>query len=338
MTEMLHIFAAIILVGTASRGETTERFRVDMSNAAISATEAESSDYFPDADALIHASLGGEHQSHDDIRRLAKNLERSFGMESGDVLESFLEIAESPDEPKETRTAAIFAFCSLSGGAENGKLDRLFRDGDNWIRETSLAAAMGALPTVSSQLAFLDERLLDWRTNIRFQNDALVLIARFHQILKYKFGTEDEREEVLAYFREHARAPSSAALAFGCESILARFDPQWPTSLDRRKLLQCWKDDSSLTEFARKQMNEAWRSCLPDSDESEGAVSSSVKNLPEPGPPSTCIGSGDSASLGDSRQSADSGMNAANSAVWILGTAAVLVVALFVRLRRNRHR
>ena len=340
MTKALFAIATIVFFEAVARGESQEHFHTQISASAISTSNTEPPVAISDADSLIRASLGGEHQSADDIERLSKNLERSFGMGPEDVLESFISIAESPSERKETRTAAIFAFCSLSDGTENERLKRFFGDEDDWIRETSLAATMGALPTVSSQLVFLDDRLRDWQKNARFQNDVLVLIGRFHQILRYKSGTETEREKVLAYFREHARTPLSAAFAFGSDTILARFDPQWPASPERRELLRRWKDDPSLPEYARTKMNEAWTSCPPDSVFSADAVPDSETVRPKPEPSETGFGDGGLDSRGGSPQSADPGKNGASPAVWILGTAALALAAALVGLvlRRNRRR
>lgn len=340
MTDTFLVLAAIFFLGVAF-GREQDSFRSEGSEKE-SVSEIVSADMvtFVNADNLIRGCLADVHRSSASVADLIANLKRSFGMDKASVLDRFIQIAASPQEPKETKTAALFAFCAGAGEPGLGRLRVFFADENDEIRQTSLSATMGTLSTVSSQLNFLKERLDAWSDNERFQNDALVLVGRFHQILQYKSGSEEDLQNVLSFFRARAKNPSFASCAFGCESILVRFDPDWPTSPDRRELLRRWKDDSSLSEYVRTKMNEAWTSCPPDSVFSTDAVPESETVRSNPEPSAAGFGDGGSDSLGDSPQSADSGGNAASPAIWILGAAALALAAALacLAIRRNRGR
>ena len=344
MTDTLFVLTAFFLLGAAFGREPTSVSSAESENRTEPMGASANIDDFMNAEDLIRGCLADVHRSSDSVTALIANLERSFGMDKESVLERFLQIAASPQESKETRTAAIFSFCSGAGEPGLGRLRGFFADENDGVRQTALSATMGSLSTVSSQLDFLKERLDAWRDSERFQNDAPVLVGRFHQILQYKSGSEAERQNVLSFFRSRAQNPSFASCAFGCESILARFDPDWPTSSDRRELLLRWKDDSTLSAFARQTMNDAWASI----ETGDGKVSSRSPSTMVPGQftsGETSIRETSESKETDSTAegaepivtSEDNRPTGSSRLARIAGTLAIVVASMLLVLRRRHH-
>lgn len=347
MTDTLVALAVCFLFGAAFGVEPISIPSAESENGSVPATASADMDDFMSADDLIRGCLADVHRSSASVTALIANLERSFGMDKESVLERFIQIASSPQEPLETRTAAIFSFCSGAGEPGLGRLRVFFADENDGVRQTALSATMGTLSTVSSQLDFLKERLDAWKDNERFQNDAPVLVGRFHQILQYKSGSEEERQNVRSFFRARAKNPSFPSCAFVCESILARFDPDWPTSSDRHELLLRWKDDSTLSAFARKTMNDAWASI----ETGDGEVSSRSPSTMVPGQSTSgetsireVSGSKETDSTAEGAEPIDPSENDHPTGLSrfrlarIVGAAVILVFTLALAFRRKQHR
>ena len=192
---------------------------------------------------------------------------RDFGWTSERVRDFYLNIALDSGGLQQTRGRALSAYMKLS---ENGWLERiapLFSDADEAVRRNSLSLALGKQPDTKSKLAFFAGQIERLSEAVQFRKDVFSLSGHFHGIVHYRSVPERDIEDVLSFYRILSGNPPFAECAVSADSFLARFDPQWPTSPERRELLRRWKDDPSLPEYTRTKMNEAWTSCLPDSED-----------------------------------------------------------------------
>lgn len=220
-----------------------------------------------DAETILRVSLELQHASKVDYSVVSEMVVRDFGWTSERVRDFYLNIALDSGGLQQTRGRALSAYMKLS---ENGWLERiapLFSDADEAVRRNSLSLALGKQPDTKSKLAFFAGQIERLSEAVQFRKDVFSLSGHFHGIVHYRSVPERDIEDVLSFYRILSGNPPFAECAVSADSFLARFDPQWPTSPERRELLRRWKDDPSLPEYTRTKMNEAWTSCLPDSED-----------------------------------------------------------------------
>ncbi|MBQ6104002.1 MAG: hypothetical protein IJL06_10065 [Kiritimatiellae bacterium] len=341
-SRFLLVFAAIGIAGIAFSGsaEAGADARRPIRNGTITDDVESPVVAIGDAETILRVSLEFQHASKVDYRAISETVVRDFGWTPEKVRDFYLNTAFDSEELQQMRRRALGAYMELSDPGWFERIAPLFSDADETVRRSSLSLALGKQPDTKSKLGFFAEQIERLSETVQFRKDVYSLSGHFHGIVLNKFVPERDTEDILTFYRGLADKPPFAECAVSADSFLARFDPQWPTSPDRRELLRRWKDDSSLSEYVRTKMNEAWTSCPPDSVFSADAVPESETVRPKPEPSETRFGDGGLDSRGDSPQSADSGRNAASPAIWIFGAAALALaaaLACFV-IRRNRGR
>ncbi len=338
--RFLLVLTAIGLAGIAFSGEAGVDARRPIRNGTITEDVESPVVAIGDAETILRTSLEFFHASKVNYSAVSKAVVRDFGWTPEKVRDFYLNTAFDSEALQQTRGRALGAYMELSDPGWFERISPLFSDADEAVRQSALSLALGKQPDTKNKLVFFAEQIERLSEAVQFRKDVYSLSGHFHGIVHYKFVPECDAEEVLTFFRSLADKPPFAECAVSADSFLARFDPQWPASPERRELLRRWKDDPSLPEYARTKMNEAWTSCPPDSVFSADAVPDSETVRPKPEPSETGFGDGGLDSRGGSPQSADPGKNGASPAVWIVGTAALALAAALVGLvlRRNRRR
>ena len=190
-------------------------------------------------------------------------------------------VACNPAETETIRKRAVFAYSKIVDEEWRKRLSPWFDESDDPIRRYALSLTLGNLPDERSRLDFFRDQI-DRRIGVQtFRHDIYTLAGMFHGVVEYRFGTPEDQEEILSFFHRLAEAPPFAECADVAEDFLSRFDPDWPRCNARKLLLAKWKDDPSLSDFARNRMRKALAD-MESSKERSGASNENPQDSAEP--------------------------------------------------------
>ncbi len=230
---------------------------------------------------ILRWSLEMVHPEKLDYAAMAKALAQENGWTMNRVLDNYMGVACNPAETETIRKRAVFAYSKIADEEWRKRLSPWFDESDGPIRRYALSLTLGNLPDERSRLDFFRNQI-DRRIGVQtFRHDIYTLAGRFHGVVECRFGTPEDREEILSFFHRLAETPPYAECADVAEDFLSRFDPDWPRSDVRRSLLAKWKDDPSLSDFARNRMQEA----LADMESSKDRSGVSNENAQDPAEP-----------------------------------------------------
>lgn len=295
----------------------------------------------PKPEEILRWSLEMVHPEELDYAAMAKALAQQNGWTTNRVLDNYMGVACNPAETETIRKRAVFAYSKIVDEEWRNRLSPWFDESDDPIRRYALSLTLGNLPDERSRLDFFRDQI-DRRIGVQtFRHDIYTLAGRFHGVVEYRFGTPEDREEILSFFHRLAEAPLFAECADVADDFLSRFDPDWPRCNARKLLLAKWKDDPSLSDFARNRMREAFSAL----ESSEKRPDSDAEAFHDPVKPDSLAVDASSTSIKDNSASSPSGKGVVvrSRFIHVLSGICVLMAGIFIGtlvriLSRSRHK
>ena len=295
----------------------------------------------PKPEEILRWSLEMVHPEELDYAAMAKALAQQNGWTTNRVLDNYMGVACNPAETETIRKRAVFAYSKIVDEEWRNRLSPWFDESDDPIRRYALSLTLGNLPDERSRLDFFRDQI-DRRIGVQtFRHDIYTLAGRFYGVVEYRFGTPEDREEILSFFHRLAEAPPFAECADVADDFLSRFDPDWPRCNARKLLLAKWKDDPSLSDFARNRMREAF-SALESSEE---RPDSDAEAFHDPVKPDSMAVDASSISIKEDSVSLPSGKGVVvrSRFTHVLSGICVLMAGIFIGtlvriLSRSRHK
>jgi hypothetical protein len=203
-----------------------------------------------DISRAIEAFLHDRHGMSGEFKSFVERLESEH-----DILKAELEsrlLAAAADENGDAygRRNAISLFCEITDPESLARLSPILDSDDETLRLTAQSAILESLPTMEEKLAFADRILSGLTKRPEHQRDAVRLRGLFSGILHSSRLPEEDRKAILSFYRRVATNAGFAIGALSAVDLLDRYDEEWKKdSAERIRILEEWKDDSSLTKF-----------------------------------------------------------------------------------------
>lgn len=220
------------------------------------------------------------------IPAFAERLEKENGFSRAAMCDLLLEIAACDDHIPYARANALVAFLDIAPKTEYGRIDSFYSSPVPSLRWQLLSQMLRKPPTLAEKLAYTHERFAWMKDHPELQSDLFIFGSYFAGFMYYPafHATEQDRADVIAFFREEAANASCFAAAYEADMLLVRDDPAWKTNEARRAMMEKWKDDPNIHENTRAR----WEAALAKFDGTNVAVQA-APDQPKPISPSNTI-------------------------------------------------